>query len=249
MIVVRVVRELKRDVFGRVELVERGSERRVRRVTSGSRLPLSCAIARVLAARERKALERLDGASGAPRLELEPSWAAAAGLDGATPQPRDVLVRTWIEGEPLSKAHTLPENFFDLLHALVCDVHALGVCHNDLHKEQNVVVQPDGRPALVDFQLASVHRVGSYLWRSRAAEDLRHVEKHRRRYMRVGRGPIGSEIDLERSRKPRRSTLAWIWRRAVKPLYNFATRRVLRWRDFEERRQSTDAWPRWTPPV
>lgn len=243
-------RTLKRDALGRVELLKRGDEFRIRRVACGSRVPLSRAVARVLAARERKALETLDGRVAAPKLELELAWSRAPSLGGTVPRPDGVLVREFVEGVALCGAEALPRNFFDLLAAEVRRMHALGVCHNDLHKEQNVLVRPDGRPSLVDFQLASVHRPGSFTWRARVAEDLRHVEKHRRRYMRVGRGPEGAEIDVLAVAKPRRGPLAFAWRRVGKPLYNFVTRKLLRTRDgAEERRPSSGPWPRWTEPI
>lgn len=249
----RVERVLKADTLGRVELLARGEERRVRRVACGSRVPLSRALARVLAARERRALERLAldaKAVAAPRLEPEPAWSAAASLDGRAPHADDVLVRTFVAGVALPKAEALPRNFFELLAAEVRALHALGVCHNDLHKEQNVIVAPDGRPALVDFQLASVHRPGSFTWRARVAEDLRHVEKHRRRYMRVGRGPAGAEIDVRAVQKPRRGPVAFVWRKLGKPLYNFVTRKLCFTRDgAEERRPSSGPWPKWTEPL
>ncbi|MCK6444989.1 MAG: phosphotransferase [Planctomycetes bacterium] len=279
---VRVERVLKTDALGRIELLVRGEERRVRRVACGSRLPCSRALARVLAARERRALERLapeatglapgatglapgatglaPGATGlapgsapglsAPRLELDRTWHVAASLDGRAPHAADVLVRSFVAGVALPKAETLPRNFFELLAAEVRALHARGVCHNDLHKEQNVIVAPDGRPGLVDFQLASVHRPGSFTWRARSAEDLRHVEKHRRRYMRIGRGPEGAEIDVHAVPKPRRGPLAFVWRKLGKPLYNFATRKLFSARDgAEERRPSSGPWPRWTEPL
>lgn len=160
-----------------------------------------------------------------------------------------VLERSWIDGLPLSRAEELPEDFFDLLDSLVQRMHARGVCHNDLHKEQNVLVRSDGRPALVDFQLASVHPARGRLFASRAREDLRHVEKHRRRYTRLGRGPRGDVQSGAGDGIPR-SFVARAWRNSGKPLYVFVTRRVLRTRDgAEERRDSSGPWPRWTPAI
>jgi hypothetical protein len=47
--------------------------------------------------------------------------------------------------------------FYDRLQGLVAAILVRGVCHNDLYKENNILVGPDGWPAVVDFQLASVH--------------------------------------------------------------------------------------------
>ncbi len=157
------------------------------------------------------------------------------------------MLRTWLEGEPLHRATVLPRDFFDLLDALVVEVHGRGVCHNDLHKEPNVIVLEDGRPALIDFQLASVHRRADRRMRVRCGEDLRHLEKHRRRYTRAGRGPAGESRGLGHGR--RRGALAAAWRRLGKPLYNFVTRRLLGTRDGEERRPSSGPWPRWSEPL
>jgi hypothetical protein len=113
------------------------------------------------------------------------------------------------------------------------------VCHNDLHKENNVLVGPDGRPALVDFQLASVHPRRGRLFRACCAGDLRYVEKHRRRYAMAGKD----------DRSGRRSGPARAFRRLGKRLYNLVTRRLFRSSRGEPRRPRGGPWPRRTPPV
>jgi len=227
---------LKRDALGRVERVEGARGPYVRRVACGGRLPGSGWLARVFARREQRALQRLEGLEGVPAL-----------IPAALPEPAHVL-RSWIEGRALARAEELPEDFFEHLDRLVGALHARGVCHNDLHKEQNILVGPNGLPYLVDFQLASVHARRGVLFSSRAREDLRHVEKHRRRYTRLGRGPRG-QSQAGAGASYRRSWIASAWKRAVKPLYLFATRRVLGTRDGEERRSENGPWPRWTPPL
>lgn len=226
-------RPLKRDVFGRIERDRVGGVEVVRRHAEGSRVPFSRFVARRLLSRERAALAHLDGLIGVPRL--------VSGEDGAT---RGVLTRSYVEGTALSEATWLPENFFDELDRLVEAVHARGVCHNDLHKEQNVLVDVDGYPWLVDFQLASVHAVRDRTFASRALEDLRHVEKHRRRYTRDGRGPRG-ERTHGRGAGVTRSWIARTWRRAGKPVYNFVTRKLVRPAATEVRRPITGPWPEW----
>ncbi len=231
---------LKRDQLGRVERIEGAQGACVRRVACGSSVPLSGLFARLCARRERRALEALAGLEGVPRLVHD------AALENA--HPGLVVLRSWIEGRPLARAEELPEDFFEHLDRLVAALHARGVCHNDLHKEQNILVGPDGLPFLVDFQLASVHARRGGLFSSRVREDLRHVEKHRRRYTRLGRGPRG-ESQAGAGAAYRRSWIARAWKRGVKPLYEFATRRVLGTRDGEERRSENGPWPRWTPPL
>ena len=225
---------LKRDVFGRVELE---SDDLVRRVASGSSVLFSRTIARALLERERRALQRLDGIAGVPRL------VRAGDADGER-----VLVRTFVAGKPLSEAGSLPENFFDELAALVACLHARGVCHNDLHKEQNVIVAADGYPWLVDFQLASVHARVEGSFRRRSRDDLRHVEKHRRRYTRDGRGPRG-ERTFGRGAGVRRSPLALLWRRLGKPVYAWVAGVCAPRRAKEPRRESSGPWPTWSAPL
>jgi len=228
------MRVLKRDGFGRVELCASPEGLRVRRVASGGRLPGSRWIARLLLARERRALRALDGLPGVARvIEVAPDDSA--------------LVRSWIAGRALCEASELPRDFFERLEELVSALHERGVCHNDLHKEGNVLVGEDGRPGLVDFQLASVHARRGRAFATRAREDLRHVWKHRSLYYRALGVP-----DPLLGREPRRSFLAELWRRTGKPLYNRVTglARLRAPSDAgEPRRPKEGPWPCWTAPV
>ncbi|MEZ6004900.1 MAG: phosphotransferase [Planctomycetota bacterium] len=237
---------LKADSLGRVERLERGDERRLRRVAIGGRWPGSGVLARLLLRRERKALEQLQGLPGIPRL-LGPDWAESVpGADGTTIPAASMLVREFVDGTALHQATHLPENFFERLDELVLRMHERGICHNDLHKEQNVMVTSGGFPALIDFQLASCHARRGRTYRVRCHEDRRHVRKHERRYRRAGR-PVAEAGDLPEHlpRKP----LSRLWRATGKRLYHGFTRRVLRRWDGEPRRDSKDAWPRWGPPL
>jgi predicted Ser/Thr protein kinase len=239
---------LKSDTFGRIELL-RGSDgaRLLRRVACGASLPGSRLVARGLMHRERRALIALAGLPGVPELRELEAAALAPATSGHAPRSGDVLLREWIEGEPLHRAEVLADDFFDHLDALVSELHRCGVCHNDLHKEQNVMVGSDGFPHLIDFQLASLHPRGGRTFESRVLDDLRHVQKHRRRYTRDGRGPASAGVEHGRGRGLKRSPLALVWRRTGKPLYNLVTRGLLRTKDGEERRPSTGPWPRWVP--
>ena len=155
-----------------------------------------------------------------------------------------VGVQSSAVGQPANPLHLvewLPRDFFEQLRALAAACHALGVCHNDLHKEPNVLVAPDGQPWLVDFQLASVHKLHSSSLARRAAEDMRHIAKHERRYERQGRG--------SRERGSDRGIVARIWMATGKPAYNFLTRRVLKRTDGEGRRPRGGPWPTWTAPT
>jgi len=184
-----------------------------------------------------------------PQLTSEPEFARAPSLDGRPPRERDVLVRTWLDGQPLHTAEALPRDTFERLEELVRELHRRGVCHNDLHKEQNVVIGRDGWPHLIDFQLASTHSKRSRSFENRAREDLRHVEKLRRRYLRADGGYAAKLAQTAELGALRRSLAARLWRRGGKPVYHIVTRRLLKVSDGEERRPNSGPWPVWTPPT
>ncbi len=239
---------LKSDALGTVELLKDSEGRRwLGRFATGGQVPGSAAVARLLLGREQRALAHAAGLAGLPAVpddapELARALAAERGVRAGA-----VGLRAYLEGAALHRAERLPQDFFELLTDLVGALHARGVCHNDLHKEQNIVVLPDGRPGLIDFQLASIHARRGRGFGRRTSDDLRHIEKHRLRYQRQGR-PKRPE---ERSSValPRRSPLAALWRRTGKPLYNHVTRRWLKRSDGEERRPSSGPWPEWTEPL
>ncbi len=240
---------LKEDSLGRVETLTGPGGEVLRRVACGGRIPGSGLLARKLLGRERRALERLQGLPGFPQLENS-DWALGVpGPDGRIPRPKDVLLRVFVRGQPLHLAETLPANFFDRLLELMGHMHARGVCHNDLHKEQNIVVDERGYPCLIDFQLASLHQGDSRGFQVRCHEDRRHLEKHRRRYLRDGRGPQGDQGEWVEPQRLPRKPLSLVWRKTGKPLYHFLTRKVLRRWDGEERRESSGPWPQWTDPI
>ena len=242
----QVTLELKNDQMGLVERVDGPSGPVVRRVARGGGIPGSGQVARILMRRERRALERLREVNGVARLVLDEAYAATPSKDGRKPRRSHVLMRTWVDGKPLQQATALPENFFDLVEDLVRELHAHGVCHNDLHKEANILVGEDGYPALVDFQLASVHQKQDRNFRIRTMEDLRHVEKHRWKYL--SRGGHARSGEARRPRKER-SILALVWLRVGKPPYLFVTRRLFGYKGGERGRPKTGPWPAWTAPL
>ncbi|MEM8711814.1 MAG: phosphotransferase [Planctomycetota bacterium] len=263
----RIDATLKQDVFGSVELVSwapthqmrGGGEaqariRLIRRVVRG-RFGAGL-VARALARREERALRHLREA-GVTAIAREPGipdevLEALRSLPteaGELPRRGEVYLRPFAEGLPLHRAERLPRNFFQLLDEAARELHAAGVCHNDLHKEQNIVVGEDGRPVLIDFQLATLHPrrptkgMEGRWFRARCLDDIRHVQKHRRRYTRDGRGPLEERVaDSERMK---RTGIPLVWMKTGKPVYKFVTRRLLRTRDGEEMRPSSGPWPSW----
>ena len=207
---------LKRDLFG---AVERGTwitaeGMRIPATRRDARRGAAClrGIARLLLRRELRALRALEG------LERVPRVLAAE---------RDALVRSWIEGRPLQRGGPPDADWHTRARRLLVALHRRGVAHNDLAKEPNLLVTPDGGVALIDFQLASRSRRRGAWFRSMAREDLRHLLKHKRHYHAASLRP------RERLILARSGTIARLWRRTGKPLYLFVTRRLLGWRDRE----------------
>src|SRR5690349_8684159 len=201
---------LKADVFG---CVRREGDVIVRDATAAR--PWARLIARHLLRREYRALSRLalgDGIDGVPRV-----------LDIGASQ----LTRSWIEGAPMQIAKPRDPSYFSAALRLLRRLHAANVIHNDLAKETNWLVTPDGRPALVDFQLAMTPVRRGALARALGHDDVRHLLKHKRSYL--------PERLTARERKilatPSLASRAWM--ASGKQAYLFVTRRILHWRDRE----------------
>jgi len=201
---------LKSDVFGSVCRVG-GS---VVRNASSARL-WARALALHLLRREHRALSRLalgDGIEGVPRI-----------LDSGPAQ----LTRSWIDGAPMQIAQPRDPAYFRAALHLLRRLHAANVIHNDLAKETNWLVTPDGRPALVDFQLAMTLTRRGPLARALGHDDLRHLLKHKRSYL--------PERLTAREKRilHRQSLVSRVWMATGKKVYLFVTRKILRWRDRE----------------
>ena len=162
--------------------------------------------------RERRALQRLEGLERVPRL-----LASAPGM----------LERGWIDGRPMQLAQPRDPRYFREALRLVRRMHARDLSHDDLAKEPNWLVTPEGLPAIVDFQLARHAPRRGALFRMLAHDDLRHWAKHKRQYL------PERLTARQRALLARRSPLSRAWRVTVKPLYLFVTRRLLGWRDRE----------------
>ena len=155
---------------------------------------------------------------------------AVQGIDG-TPDLLRVdkvgLLRSWSEGTPLQLARPVDPMFYRDAKRLLRQMRRRGVTHNDIAKPQNWLRTPEGRAAVIDFQLASVHRRRGVMFRTMAREDLRHLLKQKRAFA----------PDLltasERRLLARKSLPSRVWMATAKPLYNFITRRLMNWSDGE----------------
>lgn len=153
---------------------------------------------------------------------------AVAGIPG-TPQllevDRDGLYRSWSEGAPLHLARPADRAFYRSAFALLRSLRRAGLTHNDLAKPQNWLMTPDGRAAVIDFQLASRHRRRGALYRLMAYEDFRHALKQQRAFAPDLMTPTGRRVLARRSWPSR------LWMATGKRLYNGVTRGILRWSD------------------
>ena len=201
---------LKSDVFGTVTHVAGTVVRDARAARAWAR-PL----ARHLMRREHRALSRLALGNGTP------------GVPAVLAFETDVLTRRWIDGAPMHLAKPRDPDYFRQAARLVRRLHAANVIHNDLAKETNWLVTPEGRPALVDFQLAMTPVRRGALARALGHDDVRHLLKHKRSYL--------PERLTAREKKilATPSLVSRAWMASGKKLYLFVTRYILRWRDRE----------------
>jgi hypothetical protein len=203
---------LKQDAFGAVWLVQRPDcapphELCVRRDTSEAKSGLRL-LARRLARREAAALRIAAGLDGIPRL---------VDFDGRS------LVRRHIAGLPMHEARPISPTYFKAALRLLRALHRRGIAHNDVAKEANWLCTPDGRAALVDFQLSLISPRRGWLFRMLAREDLRHLLKHKRTYL------PERLTARQRALLARPGVLARAFRAVAKPLYRFVTRALLGW--------------------
>jgi RIO-like serine/threonine protein kinase len=204
-------RLLKKDLFGEVRLESGAAGPAIIRDASRASAWLRW-LARRLLRREAAALALLAGVDGVPEL------IAAS---------RDRLQRSYVAGQPMQHARPADPAYFREAFRLLRRMHARNIVHNDLAKEPNLLVTPDGNPAFVDFQLAWFAPGRGRLFRTLAHDDLRHLLKHKRTYCER------LLTRRERAILARPSLPSRIWRRVVKPPYLFVTRGLLGWADRE----------------
>jgi len=132
-------------------------------------------IGRFLAGREVRAYARLHDLPGVPRL------IGTVGPNG--------FLHDFIPGNPLGRRELVSETFFDELGQLLAAVHARDMAYVDLEKRQNILVGDDGKPYLLDFQIALCVPPGGWgrlaparwVLRRLQAADRYHYLKHKRR--------------------------------------------------------------------
>jgi hypothetical protein len=99
-------------------------------------------VGRLLLRRELRALQRLDGIDGVP--------AQAFRLDAFAIAARFVPGRSLVT----ARDGEMSTDYLSALEALLQQVHARGLVHLDTRGGGNLIVRPDGRPGIIDFQAA-----------------------------------------------------------------------------------------------
>lgn len=137
------------------------------------------------------------------------------------------ILRSFTRGTPLQLAQPADPAWYRDARRLLREMRRAGVTHNDIAKPQNWLMTPDGKAAVIDFQLASVHARRGKLFRIKAREDLRHLLKQKCAYAPHLLTPA------ERAMLARKSLPSRVWMATGKRLYNFITRRLMNWSDGE----------------
>lgn len=118
-------------------------------------------------------------------VDLVPALGGEVTCEGR-PMPHAVA-RLYVAGHPLAAGEVVRNDFFMDLSETLERLHAAGIVYVDLHKRENIIVGPRGRPYLVDFQVCYRRPRGRWarlpLWdwllRQLAAGDRYHLAKHR----------------------------------------------------------------------
>ncbi|MEX1234991.1 MAG: serine/threonine protein kinase [Roseovarius sp.] len=169
-------------------------------------------IAWTLARKEIRGLRAVKGIKGCPALVR---------VD------KTGLLRSWTRGTPLQLAKPSDAAWYHDAKRLLREMRRAGVTHNDIAKPQNWLMTPEGEAAVIDFQLASVHRRRGRLFRVMAREDLRHLLKQKRAYA------PGLLTPSEHRMLAQKALPSRIWMATGKRAYNFITRRLMNWSDGE----------------
>jgi len=200
----RHLRTFKHDFFAATGLYEGPAGRVVLKMSRGapaSGLPLGL-VGGFLARHEADMLRLAGSVGGVPRL---------VGRWGVTG-----IVREYIEGRSLARTDVPNEEFFPNLERILRGLHALGAAVVDLEKPENVLLGEDGRPYLIDFQIAwhlPVNRGGA-TW---AARWFLRVLQESDRYhlLKLWRRLRPDQLSAEEYARSARAPF-WIrWHRAV----------------------------------
>lgn len=210
-----IISVLKEDVFGTVSCVRLNGDTLICRNYSQAKNVFTRAIAFILAKREAKILEKASaiGQSRVPRLLYFGNG---------------ILCRTYIPGKSLRMHQDPASSFYTEARGLLEELHDLGIVHNDLQKPENWLVTESGGAAIIDFQLAVFfENPRNKLLLIGKREDIRHLYKNKKRF---NAGELSDEeLQIINSKHP----VNKVFMDYFKPVYDFITRKVLRYSDHD----------------
>jgi hypothetical protein len=173
-------------------------------------------IGKLLTRREVRMYRLLQGMAGVPRL---------VGTIG-----RNAFLHEFVPGRPLRRDDHVPDAFFDQLADMIGKLHARHMAYVDLNKRENVLLGDDGRPYLIDFQIAlhlpptGWRRLRPVQWFLRRFQhgDRYHFLKHKRR--------LRPDLLTAQERAEVEHLSPWIrlHRRLTRPLTNLRRRTLKR---------------------
>ena len=130
-------------------------------------------LGRALARRETKMLRRLSS------IVYVPAACGHVKIDGRVDST--ATAHDYVPGRSLLATYRVDDKFFPQLTTLLSQLHEHNVAYVDLHKRDNILVDGNGAPHLIDFQI-SLHlpRVWpvSYLLNILQRCDRYHLAKH-----------------------------------------------------------------------
>lgn len=219
------LRTFKHDFFAATGLYEGPSGRVVlkigRRVPAFG-LPLAW-IGRRLADREMELYRQVDDLAGVPKCLGR--WSDTG------------FAHAYVEGHPLQRHEWVSDEFFGRLREMIDELHRRDIAYVDLEKRENILVDDDGRPCLIDFQISwqwpkSGERrgfkrlvpdwMGRFILARLQNGDRYHLLKHQRRH----RPDTLTPEQLEASR---RGGLGITLHRLVARPLTLLRRRILKW--------------------
>jgi len=165
---------------------------------------------RALTNRETRLLHRTAQTPGIPNDLGQVTW-QQPNHTAPTPDPA-TAAREYLPGQTLKDlkkgSGTVSDTFFDQLDAIVDALHHADVAYVDMDKADNIIVTPDGQPALIDFQIhfaipprLPLGRLAlGWLLRTLQRSDRYHLMKHKLR-TRPDLYP-GGEAQLDQLRPP-----------------------------------------------
>ncbi|MEM7558838.1 MAG: hypothetical protein AAF394_06925 [Planctomycetota bacterium] len=120
-------------------------------------------LGKLLAKREEFAFRELFDVAGIPQ------WSGVVRQDGI--ELTNAVAHEFVPGRPLKSNERVDDDFFLRLKTILEALHQAGFAYVDLHKRENVIVDVNGHPALIDFQI-SMQPTPKWIWKLPGMKSL-----------------------------------------------------------------------------